>query len=234
MTAGPLRALLEPRIRIAPSLLSADFGRLREELAMIAEAGADLVHLDIMDGHFVPNLSFGVPVVEKIRCYSDLYFDTHVMITDPLKYAEPFIKAGSNNYSFHIETVSDARPVVDHIHELGAQAGVVLNPSTPADAVDAVLGKVELVLVMSVWPGFGGQAFMAEVLPKAAAISRKLRPNQRLEFDGGIDATTVVQAAASGADTFVAGSAIFGTVNPPAALREIRRAAESVARGYPA
>ena len=227
----PSRTLAEPRIRIAPSLLAADFGRLREELAMIEEAGADLVHLDIMDGHFVPNISFGVPVVERIRPYSDLYFDTHVMITDPARYAEPFIKAGSDNYSFHIETVENARAVVDQVHDLGAQAGIVLNPATPAETISGVLEAVDLVLIMSVWPGFGGQAFITEVVSKAAEIRPKLASHQRLQFDGGIDEKTVVEATRGGADTFVAGSAIFLAADPPAALRAIRRAAEGVKPG---
>lgn len=218
--------LAEPRIRIAPSLLSADFGRLKEEIAMVAEGGADLLHLDIMDGHFVPNLSLGVPVVEKIRPLTDLYFDTHVMIEDPLKFAEPFIKAGSNHYTFHIETTSDAHRLIDRIHDLGATAGVCLNPSTPAEDLDGILREVDLVLVMSVWPGFSGQAFIADVLPKAAQISRKLRPDQRLEFDGGINVDTVAAPAAAGADTFAAGSAIFGAADPAVAIGAIRSTAE--------
>lgn len=225
------KALAAPRIRIAPSLLAADFGRLREELAMIEEAGADLIHLDIMDGHFVPNLSFGVPVVERIRGYSTLFFDTHVMITDPDRYAEPFIKAGSDNYCFHIEAAAEPRALIDKVHELGSTVGIALNPGTPAEAIDGVIDAVDLVLIMSVWPGFGGQSFISNVVPKSAELSRKLSPQQRLQFDGGIDATTVVDAARSGADTFVAGSAIFGAADPPAALMAIRKAAEGATQG---
>ena len=222
-----MKDLKEPRIRIAPSLLSADFGRLKEQIAMVEEGGADLLHLDIMDGHFVPNLSFGVPVIEKIRGYSELYFDTHVMITDPYKYAEPFIKAGSNNYTFHIEATDEPRKVIDHVRGLNCDVGIALNPDTTFGAIEPMIPQVDVVLVMSVWPGFGGQRFMADVLPKAAEISRNLRPDQRLEIDGGIDSQTVGPAAENGADTFVAGFAIFGASDPVAAMARIREAAQA-------
>ncbi len=217
--------LKEPRIRIAPSLLAADFGRLKEEIAMVEEGGADLLHLDIMDGHFVPNLSFGVPVVEKIRGYTDLYFDTHVMITDAYKYAEPFIKAGSNNYTFHIEVTDEPRRIIERVRSMDCDVGVSLNPGTSAGEIEPIIAHVDVVLVMSVWPGFAGQSFIPDVLGKTAEIRRMLRPDQRLEIDGGIGPDTVEQAARAGADTFAAGFAIFGASDPVAAMNRIREVA---------
>jgi len=217
-------ALATPGIRIAPSLLAADFARLEEQVALVERAGVEVLHLDVMDGHFVPNISFGVPVIASIRKRSRLFFDTHLMIEEPKRYAEAFIKAGSDLITFHIEAREvkpDPAAVVAHIRDLGASVGVSINPTTPVSAIDSILDSVNLVLVMSVWPGFGGQKFMADVLPKVTELRKRLRSDQRLEIDGGIDAATIESAARAGADTFVAGTAIFRQSNPVAAINDL-------------
>ncbi len=223
-------ALAEPRIRIAPSLLAADFSRLKEEIARVEQGGADLLHLDVMDGHFVPNLSFGVPVVESIRAVSKLFFDTHLMITDPLKYAAPFVEAGSDNITFQVEVAGEPNRVIDHIRSLGASVGVCLNPGTAAEAVFDFIDRVDLVLAMTVWPGFGGQDFIDDVVAKIELLRSRLRADQRLEVDGGINAQTVGRCARAGADTLVAGSAVFRASNPSEAIAELRHVAEAEAR----
>jgi ribulose-phosphate 3-epimerase len=218
------------RIRIAPSVLSADFGYLAEQIATVERAGADLLHLDIMDGHFVPNLSMGVPVVAGIARHTNLFLDAHLMITDPGRYAPAFAKAGANNITFHIEVAPRPRELIKQIRDLGVTVGVSLNPGTPAEKIFDVLELVDVVLVMTVWPGFGGQEFMHECLPKMEAIAGRLNENQWLEVDGGIHNETAPLAAAAGADTLVAGSAIFGHADPGAAVVELRRAALGSAR----
>lgn len=223
----------EPGIRVAPSLLAADFGRIGEQLRQVEAAGAELVHLDVMDGHFVPNISFGVPVIRSLRKQTDLFFDTHLMITDPLFYAKPFVEAGSDNITFHIELEQDPREVVERIRSLGACVGISLNPGTPAEAVFDILPEVDLVLVMSVWPGFGGQQFIRDVLPKIRAIRQRLRPDQRLEVDGGIGVDTAGAVAEAGADVLVAGSAVFASPDPAQAISQIRLAAEQAASCTP-
>lgn len=219
------RRLTEPGIRIAPSLLSADFSRLAQDVEKIEAAGATMLHLDVMDGHFVPNISFGIPVIKSLRPRTRLFFDAHLMISEPDRYAEPFVKAGCDHVTFHIEVANKPRELVDEIHRFGASAGVCLNPTTPVSAIEKILDIVDLVLIMSVWPGFGGQKFMSEVLPKVEALRARLKPHQRLEIDGGIDENTIEGAARAGADTFVAGTAVFGKPDPPAALKNLLRLA---------
>jgi ribulose-phosphate 3-epimerase len=220
-------SLAQPRIRIAPSVLSADFARLKDEIQRIEAAGAEILHLDVMDGHFVPNISFGVPVIEKLRPISKLFFDTHLMITDPVKYAEPFAKAGSDLLTFHIEVAPDPMAVADHVRSVGVRVGVTLNPGTPVSALRPVIGAVDLVLVMSVWPGFGGQKFIESSLDKLRELRTLLRADQRLEIDGGIGRPTIKSVVRAGADTLVAGSAIFGQPDPPAAMADLHRLAQA-------
>ncbi|TWT44737.1 Ribulose-phosphate 3-epimerase [Phycisphaerae bacterium RAS1] len=200
----------QPRhIRIAPSILDADMGRLAEQIAAVERAGATLLHLDVMDGHFVPNLSIGVPVVAGVNRCTELFLDTHLMITDPGKYAPAFVKAGADSITFHIEVTPQPRDLIRQIRDLGAKVGVSLNPGTPAEALFDILPEVDIVLVMTVWPGFGGQAFIRECLPKIESLKARLRPQQWLEVDGGINRDTAPLAIAAGADTLVAGSAVF-------------------------
>ncbi len=225
--SSPDFALSTPRMRIAPSLLAADFSRLRDDVARIEEGGADLLHLDVMDGHFVPNISFGPSLIEWLRPHSKLFFDAHLMITDPEKYAEAFAKAGCDLITFHIETVDEPARVVDHIRNLGVNVGVCINPTTEIDTIASILSDVDMVLVMSVWPGFGGQKFIADVLPKVRELRKLLAPHQRLEIDGGIDPATIIAAAEAGVDTFVAGSAIFGKDDPVQAMAALRHAAQN-------
>jgi len=207
--------------------LSADFARLAEQVGQLEAGGAEVLHLDVMDGHFVPNISFGVPVIEKLRLASKLFFDTHLMISDPMKYARPFAEAGSDLLTVHIEVAPEPMAVIEHLRSLGVNVGITLNPGTPASAIAAVIEAVDLVLVMSVWPGFGGQTFIESSLDKLRELRPRLRPDQRLEIDGGIGPATVAAAAAAGADMLVAGSAVFEKADPVAAMDGLRKLAES-------
>jgi len=218
----------ENTIRIAPSILSADFARLAEEIALVEKAGADVIHLDVMDGHFVPNLSFGVPVVEAVSECTDLLLDTHLMISDPERYAPAFVEAGAGAITFHVEAVEHPRETVRKIRDLGVKVGIALNPGTPAEALLQVIEEVDIVLVMTVWPGFGGQRFLADCLEKIETIEAQLSDDQWLSVDGGISPETASRVVAAGADTLVAGNSIFGAEDPAGALRELRRVAEAV------
>ena len=213
-------------IEIAPSVLSADFARLAEEIAEVTAAGVNVVHLDVMDGHFVPNITIGPPVIAKLRKVSDLAFDAHLMISEPAKYAEPFAQAGVDHITFHVEVADDPRRLIERLHELGCTAGICLNPQTPAEAIETVAPLCEMVLVMTVEPGFGGQAFMPEAAEKIVRIREIVGPDVRVEVDGGIDPQTAPIVVSYGADTLVAGNAIFAQSDRVAAIEAIREACE--------
>lgn len=213
-------------IEIAPSILSADFGKLASEIAEVAAAGVKIVHLDVMDAHFVPNLTIGPPVIASLRRHSDLVFDSHLMISEPDRYVEAFAKAGVDNITFHIEVVDDPAAMVSRIRDLGCTVGVTLNPETPVEAIEKVAPLCDMVLVMTVRPGFGGQKFMPEAARKIADVRQIVGPNVRIEVDGGIDPDTTPIVVAYGADTLVAGNAIFGRPDRADAIDAIRRAIE--------
>jgi len=211
-------------IQVAPSVLSADFARLADEIQVIKSAGLSIVHLDVMDGHFVPNITFGPPVVKWIRACTDLVLDCHLMISEPGQYVEAFAKAGADHISVHIETEDNTEQVINTIHKLGCTAGVTLNPETPVSAIEAVAPLCEMVLVMTVHPGFGGQSFILEAAQKVKQVRQIVGPDVRIQVDGGIDATTTPTAVEFGADTLVAGNAIFGQKDRFAAIQAIQDA----------
>ena len=212
-------------IEVAPSILSADFAWLADEIKQIESAGVKMVHLDIMDGHFVPNITIGPPVVAKLRKCSSLVFDCHLMITDPDKYAQPFVDAGANHITFHIEVTKKPEQLIEKLHKLGVTAGVCLNPETPVEAIEKIAPFCDMVLVMTVQPGFGAQKFMPEPAKKIAAIRKIVGPGIRIEVDGGIDPKTAPIVVSYGADTLVAGNSIFAQHDRVAAINAILSAA---------
>jgi ribulose-phosphate 3-epimerase len=214
-------------IQIAPSVLSADFARLGEELADVVRAGADIIHLDIMDGHFVPNLTIGPGVVKALRGLTDLPFDCHLMIEEPQSYIESFLEAGADMISVHVEAEAHLHRALALIREGGASPGIAINPATSADALADALDLCDFVLVMTVNPGFGGQKFIPSVLAKVRRISAMIRERNlavRIEVDGGVDADTAPLLTAAGAEILVAGTAVFGKTDRRAAIEAIRTA----------
>lgn len=212
-------------IKIAPSILSADFSRLADEITKIEQAGADWVHIDVMDGHFVPNLTFGPPVVAAIRKVTPLPFDVHLMVNNPQDLIEPFARAGADIITVHAETAPHLHRLIQTIKELGKKAGVSLNPSTPLSAVEEVLADVDMLLIMSVNPGFGGQKFIPSAVDKIARLKSMLDERNLIvdiEVDGGINAATARQVIAAGANILVAGSAVYGAPDIPQAINAIR------------
>jgi ribulose-phosphate 3-epimerase len=211
-------------IEVNPSILSADFANLADEVAVIEKAGVKMVHLDVMDGHFVPNITIGPPVVAKLRRVSNLVFDVHLMISEPARYIEHFVEAGADHITFHIEVADDPVELIDKLHKLDCSAGLCLNPETPVKSIETVAPLCDMILVMTVHPGFGGQKFMPEAAKKVIEVREIVGPDIRIEVDGGIDPQTTPIVVSYGADTLVAGNAIFGEPDRIAAIEAIRRA----------
>jgi ribulose-phosphate 3-epimerase len=212
-------------VKIAPSLLSADFGKLKDELAMLEAGGADWLHVDVMDGVFVPNLTFGAKVIETCKKLTKLPLDVHLMVVEPEKYFESFVKAGADTLTIHVEAAPHLHRQLMRIKELGAKAGVTMNPSTPIESVREVIADLDLLLVMSVNPGFGGQKFIPGSVGKIARARQMLddaRSHALLEVDGGIARETIAQCWKAGADTFVAGNAVFAAKDPKAEIGALR------------
>lgn len=210
---------------ILPSLLLCDFGNLEREVTRLEKAGVTALHLDVMDGRFVPNLTYGMPIVSALRRLTALPLDVHLMIEEPQRYVQHFYDAGADIITFHIEAVVDPQPVIDQIHALGAAAGVALNPATPVSAVEPVLADCDVVLVMSVEAGFGGQSFQPVALDKLRQLRTQAAPTTLLEVDGGVNAGTIADCYQAGAQLMVVGSAIFGNESYSSAVTQLTRTA---------
>jgi ribulose-phosphate 3-epimerase len=211
---------------IVPSILSADFANLARDVQIVQQAGAQSIQVDVMDGHFVPNLTVGPDVVKALRRASSIFLDLHLMIENPLDYIDAFAKAGADLITLHVEACEDPQHAIARIHGLGKKAGLAIRPKTPVTALWPYLDDLDMALVMTVEPGFGGQAFMPEMLPKVEALRARLgwnAPRCRLQVDGGINVKTAPLAAAAGADSLVAGSAVFGAPDVPRAFQELQK-----------
>ncbi|MCH5320744.1 MAG: ribulose-phosphate 3-epimerase [Eubacterium sp.] len=213
-------------IKISPSMLASDYANLQTELAKCEKGGADLIHLDVMDGHFVPNISIGAPVIAAMKKVCAVPFDVHLMISDPYFYADDFIKAGADIITFHTECDSDIQKTIDKIIAGGCKAGLAVKPNTPVEDVFEYLDKLSMVLVMTVEPGFGGQSFMESTLPKIKALREKC-PSLDIQVDGGINTETVKLAGKAGANVFVAGSAVFKSDDPAKTIEILRNNARA-------
>ena len=216
-------------VKISPSILSSDYGNLESELKKMEECGADMIHVDVMDGHVVPNITLGAPIVKCIRKATKLTFDVHLMISDPYKYVPDFAKAGSDIITFHTESDSDTEKTIDEILSLGKKAGLSVKPGTPIEEIYPYLDKLSLVLIMTVEPGFGGQSFMEDMMPKVTAVKNEIErrglKDIDIEVDGGINKDTISVAAKAGANAFVSGSALFGSDDIKKTIADFKRSA---------